>query len=78
VAARKLTQETTKTRAAFWTTARPHPAPFSFPVPEQPDVNHTGSLLKSHVANTTSCPLQYLQQNRNSREGIRTPAAGPN
>ena len=33
VAARKFTQETTKTLAEFWTTARPHPAPLSFPGP---------------------------------------------
>ncbi len=33
VGTRKVTQETTKTRAAFWTTARPHPAPSTFPVP---------------------------------------------
>jgi hypothetical protein len=33
VGTRKVTQETTKARAAFLTTARPRPVPFSFPVP---------------------------------------------
>jgi hypothetical protein len=31
--ARDIAQETKKLRAAFWTTAPPHPMPFSFPVP---------------------------------------------
>ena len=33
VGARKVTQETTNPRAAFWMTARPHPMAFSLPVP---------------------------------------------
>ena len=33
VGTRKVTQEAKKPRAAFWTTARPHKVPCSFPVP---------------------------------------------